>query len=401
MPKLTKKLVEGIEPQDQDVVIWDSEIPGFGIRVRPSGRRVYILKYRNKQGRQRKPTVGRHGVLTADQARKIARQWLADVGRGGDPAAEQQATRKMPSMKDLAQRFLTDHAQVYKRPSSIANDRRLIEKRIAPAIGPLAVNAVTRSDIARLHQSLRATPYEANRTLALLSKMFNLAELWGLRPDGSNPCRHVKRFPERQRERFLSADELARLGEVLVEAEDTQTEMPSVIACIRLLVFTGCRLSEIRTLRWEDVDFEHQCLHLSNTKTGSKIVHLGAPALEALAALERFEDNPYVIVGQKHGAHLVNMEKPWQRIRGRAGLDDVRLHDLRHTFASVGASAGLSLPIIGKMLGHTQAQTTQRYAHLAADPIKQAVEQVSGHVAAAMRGQTGEIVRIGKSRPKN
>ena len=394
MPKLTKRLVEGIEPQAQVIVVWDSKIPGFGVRVRPSGRRVYILKYRNRQGRQRKPNIGLHGVFTVDEARKLAGQWLRDVGHGLDPAAARQADRKMPAVKALAERYLTDHAEVRKRPSSVANDRRLIEKRVLPAIGSVGVNAVTRTDIDRLHQSLRKTPYEANRTLALLSKMFNLAELWGLRPDGSNPCRHIKRFKEQKRERFLSADELGRLGEVLVEAEKAQAELPSVMSCIWLLIFTGCRLSEILTLRWDDVDFEAQCLRLPMSKTGSKVVHLGAPALEVLAGIDRVEGNPYVIVGQKARTHLVNMQKPWRRIRKRAGLDDVRLHDLRHTFASFGAGAGLSLPIIGKMLGHTQPQTTQRYAHLAPDPVKQAVVEVSATIAAAMRGQKGEVVSL-------
>jgi integrase len=399
MPKLTKTLVEAIEPEEKDVLIWDSAIPGFAIRVRPTGRRVYILKYRNKQGRQRKPTIGVHGAITVDQARVKARKWLGIVSDGGDPSADQQTERKMPNIRDLAEKFLKDHAETHKRPSSVANDHRLIEKKINPAIGSLAVNSINRSDVAKLHNSLRKTPYEANRVLALLSKMFNLAELWGLRPDGSNPCRHIQRFPEKKRERFLSSEELARLGEALTEADNTQMASCSVIACLRLLIFTGCRLSEILTLRWDQVDFQGQCLNVTETKTGPKVVHLGPPALEVLSCHEQIEDNPFVIVGHKPGSHLVNMQKPWRRIRKFADLDDVRIHDLRHTFASAGASAGLSLPIIGKMLGHTQAQTTQRYAHLASDPIKQATDQVSEKIAAAMRGDGGEVISIKPRRP--
>ncbi len=399
MPKLTSGFVTSIQPRDKDVVVWDTEIPGFGIRVRPSGKRVYILKYRTKQGRQRKPTIGQHGPLKADKARKIARRWLVDVADGGDPSADKQAVRNAPTMADLCDRYLKEHAEPHKRPSSVANDRRLIEKRILRELGNYTLNAVGRADVARLHHSLRKTPYEANRTLALLSKMFNLAEAWGLRPDGTNPCRHLKKFKEVKRERFLSPDELAELNKVLVEAERAQTEMPGVLLAIRLLIFTGCRLGEILTLKWEWVDFEAGCLRLPDSKTGSKTVQLGTPALTLLSKIPPQPDNPFVIVGRRPETHLVNLENPWRRIRAKAGLDNVRIHDLRHTFASYGAAANLSLPIIGKMLGHTQAATTQRYAHLAADPVKQATEVVSNSIAAAMTGESADVVILTRPRP--
>jgi integrase len=248
------------------------------------------------------------------------------------------------------------------------------------------VVAVTRADIASLHHAMRATPGAANRVLSLLSKMFTLAEQWGLRPEGSNPVRHIQRYRERRFDRFLSAEELARLGEVLAEAERTQREYASVIAAIRLLIFTGARLSEILELRWQQVDFNHACLRLPDSKSGAKLVHLSPPALEVLYGIECHESNPYVIVGREPCSHLVNLRKPWSRIRARAGLPDVRIHDLRHSFASVGAALGLSLPIIGKMLGHNHASTTQRYAHLAADPVKDAVDKIGATIAVALRG---------------
>jgi integrase len=241
---------------------------------------------------------------------------------------------------------------------------------------------------------MRRTPGAANRTLALLSKIFNLAEKWGLRSDGSNPCRHVEKNPERKIERYLTAGEFARLGEALVEAERTRTEMPSVIAAIRLLAFTGCRLSEILTLRWDWIDRERGCLNLPDSKTGRKTVYLGAPALEVLTQIGREPGNPHVITGRNPGTHLVNLSKPWYRIRATAGLDGLRIHDLRHSFASFGAGAGLSLPMIGKMLGHTQAQTTLRYAHLSADPLKRAVDTVTSDIAAAMNGEGARVVEI-------
>jgi integrase len=210
--------------------------------------------------------------------------------------------------------------------------------------------------------------------------MLTLAEQWGLRPDGSNPCRHVEKFAERKRERFLSADELARLGEALAAYAGS----PYVTAAIKLLVFTGARLGEVLGLQWQWIDFERGEARLPDSKTGAKTVHLPPPARAVLAELPQVEGNPHVIVGGVAGEALVNLEKPWRAIRREAGLEDVRLHDLRHAFASVAAASGMGLPIIGKMLGHTQAATTNRYAHLASDPVKAAAAVVAGKIAAAM-----------------
>ena len=193
---------------------------------------------------------------------------------------------------------------------------------------------VTRADIAKIHHDLRHIPYDANRCLEIISKMFNLAEMWGLRPDGSNPRKHIKKYPEEKRERFLSPAELKRVGEVLREMEQEGIELPSSIAAVRLLILTGCRLGEIMTLKWEYVDIPGKALRLPDSKTGAKVVHLGQPAVEVLEKIERVEGNPWVIVGTKPGARLTDLQPFWQRVRARAGLKDVRIHDLRHTFAS-------------------------------------------------------------------
>lgn len=401
MPRLTKKRIDALKPRTHEYIVWDGELPGFGARVRPSGKISYILKYRvggGRDGTPRKPTIGTHGVITVDQSRAIARDWLAEVAAGGDPGTRLRDQGRAPTVTELCDRYLTDHAEPYKRPRSVVQDRRLIEKRIKPALGRKKAENLTRADVSRFHSGMRATPYEGNRALALLSKMLNLAEAWGLRPDGSNPCRHVKRFREKKRERFLSAGELAHLGDALAAAERDVTERAPAIAAIRLLAFTGARRSEILTLRWSEVDFDSACLRLEESKTGQKVVYLPAPALEVLSAIQRLDGNPYVIVGRKAGSHLVDLDGPWERIHKAAKLPGTRIHDLRHSYASVGVGAGLSLPMIGKMLGHAQAATTERYAHLAADPVKQAVEMVAGTIAAAMAGRQAEVVELAKAK---
>jgi integrase len=394
MPKVTKRLVEGIKPANRDVLQWDSELRGFGVRVKSSGVRSYLVQYRNQHGRSRRLTIGTHGRLTAEEARAEARRLLADVARGCDPAEDRKALRNALTMSEFSERYMTDYAEGKKKPGTLETDRINLRCHILPALGNLPVASITKSDVVRLHQSMKDTPGAANRTIQLVSHMLNVAEKWGQRPDGSNPCRHVEKFKERKRERYLSASELLRLGEVLAEAERTRTELPGALAAIRLLIFTGCRRGEILTLQWEHVDFENECLRLPDSKTGARTIHLNAPALEILSVVERQDGNPYVIVGGKPGAHLVNLRKPWQRIRAQAELEDVRLHDLRHSFASVAVGLGESLHMTGKLLGHSQAQTTQRYAHLADDPVKAATERIGATIAGMMGGPTGEVVRL-------
>ena len=386
MPKINKRVVEAAKARDNAYDINDSDLRGFGVRVLPSGTRSFFVRYRFANNRRR-ITLGYHGALTPEQARAQAIKILARVSEGEDPAASKQLDRQAITVADLAERFDEEHIAVRLKPSTAKEYRRNLRLFIVPAFGSHKVADVTHADVARLHHEYRDTPYKSNRNLEIVSKMFNLAELWGLRPDGSNPCRHVKKYKEEKRERYLSADEMARLGEVLRQCEQEGVESASVINLIRLLMLTGCRLSEIQTLEWNYVDYENRALHLPDSKTGVKTVHLGPPALKVLIGIERIELNPWVITGKLENTHLQEPQRPWRRIRARAGLDDVRIHDLRHTFASVAVSGGQGLPMIGKMLGHTQVQTTARYAHLAADPVKQATADVSASIEAALEGE--------------
>jgi integrase len=389
--KVTKRAVDALKPADgAETVLWDTELKGFGVRVQRGGAASYVLQYRAGSGRGaplRKLTIGRHGSpWTPDIARGEAKRLLGLVESGADPAADKIARREAPTVADLAERFLAEHAESKRKASTALEYRRLLDKIILPALGKRKVADVTRAEINKLHHANRTAPYQANRVLAVVSKMFNLAEQWGLRPDGSNACRHVEKFAERKRERMLSPVELARLGDALTAYEGS----PYAAGAVKLLVFTGARLGEVLGLRWEWIDFERGEARLPDSKTGAKTLHLPPPALAVLAELPRLDGNPHVIAGQKEGAALVNLEKPWRAIRKTAGLDEVRLHDLRHAFASVAASSGMGLPIIGKMLGHSQAATTHRYAHLASDPVKAAAAAVAGKIAAAMGGKPGE-----------
>ena len=378
MTKITKRLVDSLSPKDKDYFIWDSDVSGFGVRVFKTGRKSYLIQYRFGN-RTRRLTIGPHGVLTPDEARKEARTLLVDVAKGADPSKEKRLYRHAPTVEALCERFMKDYVPNACKLSTQKEYRRNVDLFIAPALGKLKIIDVTRADISKFHQSLKNTRYQANRALGVLSKIFNLAEEWGLRPDGSNPCRHVKKYKEEKRERYLSPNELSLLGETLRKCEEGSTESPYVIAALRLLLLTGCRLSEIQTLKWDYI--QGNSLRLPDSKTGAKKVYLGEAALEILSKIERVENNPYVIVGNKAGQHITDMQKPWRRIRTLANLEGVRMHDFRHTLASEAVSGGESLHMTGKLLGHSQSQTTDRYAHLADVSVHNAAERVSGAIA--------------------
>jgi integrase len=401
--RLSKTSVEAIAPGPKDIYAWDDRTPGFGVKVTPAGGRIYVLKYR-AEGAQRWLVLGRHGDVTFNQARTKAIRLRGAVADGNDPARVRDEHATEPTVDKLADRFLAEYAEPHKKPRSVEEDRRNLKLHIRPELGAMKVSAVARQDVLKLHHKMRATPGAANRVQALLSKMFGLAEEWGVRQEGSNPCRRIKKFEERSRERFLTSDELQRLGLALEEAE-RDGEHPSGIGIIHLLVFTGCRRDEILTLQWSFVDFERSCLRLPDSKTGAKVVRLGAPALDLLSGLPRFT-SPFVFPAARGAhklrvgaGHFVGIERIWQRVRTRAGLADVRLHDLRHTFASWSVMGGATLHMTGALLGHRQAGTTMRYAHfyahLADDPVQAAADRVAGTIAGALgAGKPATVVNL-------
>jgi integrase len=399
VPKLTKTFVDGLQPPESGELKWWDEgkgsVTGFGVRVRATGRTTWIVQYRTTRGRTRRLTIGTVGRMTPDQARIEARRALAAVDRGEDPVVERKKARSAASVRELVERWRREYAPRLKK-SSRTRYEALMRRIILPRLGSHKIEEVTRSDVAAIHHSLRETPVEANRVVALISKLFNLAERWELRPDHTNPARHVERFPEKPRERFLSARELARLGEVLREGEEKGTEHPSMVLGIRLLILTGCRRSEIFRLMWDEVDLATGCLRLEDSKTGAKIVPLGPPAIRLLAGAQRVRGNSYVCWGDTDEGPFIGIDKAWRRIRSAAGVEDLRIHDLRHSFASVAVAGGESLVIIGKVLGHKQTSTTDRYAHLSDDPLRAAAGRISQSVACFLEGDVEETGGTGE-----
>jgi integrase len=312
MPKLTKRTVDALEPEAKDYFVWDTLIAGFGVRIMPSGAKTYQAQYR-KGGRTRRISLGRHGTLTVEQARLLAKEVLGDVAKGENPAEDIAQHRKAPTVAALCERFFQAHVMERCKPSTQGEYRRAIDMFINPALGSFKLVDLERKDVAELHHKFRDKPYQANRTLGVLSKMFNLAEIWGLRPDGSNPCRHVPKYREHKRERYLSQAELQRLGNVLADAELNGTETPHIIAAFRLLILTGCRLGEIQTLQWGFIT--DQGMELPDTKTGARRIPLPSAARAVLSTLARVDGNPYVIVGKVAGKHATDFQHPWRRIR--------------------------------------------------------------------------------------
>lgn len=388
MPVLTKALVEKLDAQVSDYVVWDEKISGFGVKVTPQSRKSYLMKYRTQDGRQRKPSIGIHGNITCEQARKIAEKWHGMLAAGEDPFADKVELRQSPTVSELCDRFLKEHAEIHKKANGLNQDRFYIRKHIKPRLGTLKTAAVTRNDIVKFHLSQKDTPAQANRMLHTLSKMFNLAEDWGLRSRHSNPVQGIQKYKEEARETYLTDAQIQKLGIVLEEEEKSGRESPHVIALFRLLLLTGARLSEIRDARWEWVNLDMGTLQLPDSKTGKKTIYLSPVAIEVLKAIPRVDGNPYIIVGAKEGCPLVCAKNPWQRIRNKAGIPNVRIHDLRHTFASICVGQGFTIQMVAKLLGHSQIRTSERYAHLADNPIKAAVDSIGKHIS-GVNGKNG------------
>ena len=368
---LTKRRVDSFnyDGRGRDIR-WDGEggLPGFGLRIYPSGKKVFVLVYRRPgQRKQRLKTIGPYGVLTLDGARQRARKLLVEIGDGADPTST--APNQTQTLKDFTAIYLRDHAKPFKK--SWKEDERRINKHVVPELGSMLLIDTRRSDLVRLHQKIgKKAPYEANQILALIGSIFAKAEEWGYVPEGHpNPSRGVQKFQERSRDRWLRPEEVVRLFKAVGQEQD-----PFVRAAVLVYLLTGLRKGELLSIRWSDVDFERRELHLPNTKSGrSHSVPLSSPAVALLRQLPRQEGSPWVFPG-KGDRPRADIKVPWVRIRKAAGLEDIRLHDLRRTVGSWMAQAGVPLQVIGQVLNHTRPEVTRIYARLAENQSREALD---------------------------
>ena len=377
--RLTKRIVDGLKPGGKDAIFWDRDLAGFGVRVHATGRKLYIVQSRGPAGLKR-ATLGPAGEKTVEERRREAAAAIDRIKRGEDPKPPEPAPE--PTVADLAALCLKNHVAARCKPRTAKNYRIAIECHILPALGSKALKAVGPEDAGELHHGLRATPAAANQTIWVLSKMFSLAESWEMVPPGSNPCRHVRHYRDTPRERFLTPDEFRRIGDVLKTFEAERSMQPSAIAAIRLLMLTGCRSDEVLTLQWDDIDRTARVIRLRDSKTGPRMVPLTGPALTVLDRIEREDGVPWVFRSAKPKSRLAYLSGHWKRVRTAAGLDDVRLHDCRHSYASRALALGEGLPVIGRLLGHVTVGTTAKYAHLVRDAEKAAAARTGGSIAA-------------------
>ncbi|MFN8831656.1 MAG: tyrosine-type recombinase/integrase [Labrys sp. (in: a-proteobacteria)] len=429
--RLTKTVVDALSPAVKEYTAFDSDLPGFGVRVRPSGSKSYVAMYRigGRNSPLRKVTIGKVGKLTAEKARQEAREILAKAELGFDVAEERAKVRTEQTVADLCEIYLAEGCDT-KKASTLVSDRSRIERHIKPLLGRRLIGEVSMADVERFLRDVangktavdvktgkhgraivRGGKGTATRTTRLLGGIFTFAVRRGLRTD--NPVVGVRKYDDGRGDRYLTTDELQRLGAALREAETNgipwavtldspgskhlpkdaaarRTKIDTfAIAAIRLLILTGCRLREVLALKWEQVNFERGLILLPDSKTGWKPVLLGAPALQILSNLVRVTGCSHVIPGEKPGRPRSDLKRPWDTIRRRAGIPDVRLHDLRHTFASHGAASGIGLTVVGRLLGHVDVKTTNRYSHLADDPLRRAADMVGKTLAAAM-GESSE-----------
>ncbi len=368
--KLTKRIVESAESDlSKRIVLWDTEVTGFCVRIYPSGKKTYFLQYRNKDRVSHKIKLGVHGNITTELAREKAIQLALQVSAGEDPSVKSPSKAISPTIENLAEKYLNLHAENEKRPKSIKEDKSMLKNYILKEFGSRRVESITLEDIQTLHARLNKTRVRSNRIIALLHKMFNLAVQWRWRAD--NPAAGIKKYQEDKRTRWLQEDELKRLLDIL---EITPHQTTANI--IRLLLLTGARKHEVLTATWDQFDLEKGVwTKRAHTTKQKKMEHLPlSPAALTLLknVKEEKNDSLFLFPGNVKGKPLQDIKKSWATICKQAKLKDFRIHDIRHTYASHLVSSGLSLSIVGKLLGHTQVSTTQRYAHLADEPLREA-----------------------------
>jgi integrase len=382
MPKLTKSVVDSSVPKEKDYIVWDIEIKGFGCRVFPGGKKTYVFHYRAPITKKYSYVkIGVHGNLTVDEARGKAKGLAFSVSSGVDikEQRKQEIIEEQKSMlfSEFMDMFINKHIKATYKPTTIERSFHQIKNHILPFFGQKRINEISQQDIIRFSEKLSYIKATSNSCVTLLSSAFSKAEIWGLMPRNSNPCLKVPKYPDKKKERFLTNDELQRLEDILIARTIDSKSSPYTLASLWMLLYTGCRESEVLTLKWKDVHLDDGYLYLEDSKVGVRTIPLNEKAKVVIRSLEKKESNPYVFCGGIPGQHLKETKTTWRKVRKLAGISDVRLHDLRHSFASFALKKGVDLYTVSKLLGHKNIKTTTRYAHLELDHLKKATNIVA------------------------
>ncbi|HEO1716859.1 TPA: integrase arm-type DNA-binding domain-containing protein [Pseudomonas aeruginosa] len=378
--KLTKSAVDAAQPQAQPIELRDTLVPGFLCKITPAGRKVFMLQYRTNAGERRKPALGQYGELTVEQARSLAQEWLAQVRRGGDPAADKAEARKAPTVKELCVKFMEDYSKQRNKPSTQKGYQSVIDRNIIPMIGRLKVRDVKRPDIAGMMKKMAHKPADANRTFGVMRRMFNLAEVWGYRSDGTNPCRHVPMYPNGKATHLISDEDMGRIFRQLDKLEAEGLENYVIPLAIRLQFEFAGRRSEIVGLQWDWVDLENRRVVWPDSKTGGMSKPLSEEAHRLLSTAPRQEGCPHVLPSPSHpGQHLTTGEyyNGWSRVLKAAGATHVGTHGIRHRSATDIANSGIPVKVGMALTAHKTVAMFMRYVHTEDDPVRQAAELVA------------------------
>lgn len=388
--KLTKSVVDAATFHAKDYELRDTTVPGFLLKVTPAGRKIFMLQYRTNAGERRKPAIGRFGELTVEQARSIAQDWLADVRKGKDPSAEKTAARDAPSVKELCAKFIEDYSKPKNRSRTVESNQGYIDRHINPRLGTLKVHEVTRSDVSGLVTRMKKTPVTANRVLSCLRKMFNMAEVWGLRNDGTNPCRHIPKYPENGKTRLITDDEMVRLFSYLERADLEGLEHPFLTLGIRLQFAFAARMSEITSMEWDWVDFANRRVVWPDSKTGEISKPMSEDVVALLSAAPRLEGSPYVVPSifkADRPMSQATYSRGWTRILERADVPHVGTHGIRHRATTEIANSGVPVKVGMQLTAHKTVTQFMRYVHTEDEPVRAAAETVASRRLVILSGK--------------
>ena len=378
--KLTKTTVDAAAFGAKEYELRDTIVPGFLLKVTRAGRKIFMVQYRTNAGERRKPAIGRFGELTVEQARAIAQDWLADVRKGKDPSAERTAARNAPSVKELCEKFIEDYSKPKNRPRTVKSYQGYIDRHIIPQLGALKVPQVIRPDVSGVMARMKKTPVTANRVLACLRKMFNMAEVWGFRGDGTNPCRHIPKYPESGKTRLITDDEMIRLFGYLDRVDAEELENPFLTLGIRLQFAFAARMCEITTMKWEWVDFIHRRVVWPDSKTGTISKPMSQDAVALLSNAPRLRGSPYVVPSISDPEQPMSESaygRGWNRIIERAKIPHVGTHGIRHRAATEIANSGVPVKVGMQLTAHKTVTQFMLYVHTEDDAVRAAAETVA------------------------